>query len=167
MDYEKGSVSNKLNLGCCLDYRIDFVNVDLSPFFKADLHIDLEDSWPFDDSTVSDIIAFQFVEHCRDLRHFMRECHRVLVSGGLLHIKAPWWSGHWAAGDPTHVRFINDMTFNPWSCWFERYPHVNDGCRFDQLQEKFNSDPGWGRDPFLVKGGFSEIEEYEVFLKKV
>lgn len=158
---------SRLNLGCCNSYLPGYINVDLSHLFKADKYFDLELPWPIKTDSVSEIAAFHIVEHIRDLRHFMREAHRVLAKGGTFHIKAPWWSGHWAAGDPTHVRFINDMTFNPWCCWFDRYPHLNDGCRFDQVSEKFNSDPGWGRDPFLNKGGFSEIEEYELRLRKV
>ncbi len=157
----------RLNLGCCNDYRAGWFNVDRSLDFKADAYFDLQVPWPIADAIASDIIAFHIVEHITNLRHFMREAHRVLTITGKLHIKAPWWSGHWAVGDPTHVRLINDMTFNPWCCWFDRYPHVNDGCRFDQVSEQFNSDPGWGKDPFLVKGGFSEIEEYELLLRKV
>lgn len=157
----------RLNLGCCTNYLPGYLNVDKSKYFKADKYFDLELPWPIVDAIASDIIAFHIVEHINDLRHFMREAHRVLAKAGTLHIKAPWWSGHWAVGDPTHVRLINDMTFNPWCCWFDRYPHVNDGCRFDQVSETFNSDPGWGKDPFLVKGGFSEIEEYELLLRKV
>jgi len=157
----------KLNLGCCHDYRPGYVNVDISHEFKADQYFDFELAWPINDCSVSEIIAFHIVEHINDLRHFMRESHRVLITTGTLHIKAPWWSGHWAVGDPTHVRLINDMTFNPWSCWFDRYPHINDGRLFFQVWEKFNSDPGWGKDPFLTKGGFSEIEEYELLLRKV
>lgn len=156
----------RLNLGCCDDYREGYVNIDRSRSFKADQYFDFEEPWPVKAATISEIIAFHIVEHIIDLRHFMRESHRVLIKNGLMHIKAPWWSGHWAVGDPTHVRLINDMTFNPWCCWFHRYPHINDGCRFDQVEEKFNSDPGWGKDPFLNKGGFSEIEEYELFLRK-
>lgn len=157
----------RLNLGCCDNYQPGFINVDISHLFKADQYFDFELSWPIKDAIVSEIMAYHIVEHIKDLRHFIREAHRVLIKGGTFHIKAPWWSGHWAVGDPTHVRLINDMTFNPWSCWFDRYPHINDGCRFHQVEEKFNSDPGWGRDPFLKKGGFSEIEEYELILKKV
>jgi len=157
---------SRLNLGCCDDYRPGYVNADISRAFKADKYFDFEKPWPLESVTFHEIYASHIVEHLYCLRHFFRESHRILVKGGLLHIRAPWWSGHWAVGDPTHVRLINDMTFNPWSCWFDRYPHLNDGCRFRQEKEKFNSDPGWGKDPFLVKGGFSEIEEYEVFLTK-
>jgi len=157
----------RLNLGCCNDYRPGWLNVDKSLQFKADEYFDLEDPWPLNNSIATEVIAFHVVEHIKNICLFMREAHRVLAKDGTLHIKAPWWSGHWAAGDPTHVRFINDMTFNPWCCWFDRYPHVNDGCRFHQVWEKFNPDPGWGKDPFLVKAGFSQIEEYELLLRKV
>lgn len=156
-----------LNVGCGRDYQLGYINVDRSRKFKADKYFDLEFAWPIKGATISKIIAYQIVEHIVDIRMFMREAHRVLINLGMLHIKAPWWAGHWAVGDPTHVRLINDMSFNPWCCWFNRYPHINDGCRFDQVEEKFNSDPGWGKDPFLNKGGFSEIEEYELFLRKV
>lgn len=157
----------RLNLGCGCDYRAGYINVDNSRIFKADRYFNLEDVWPIDANSISQIIAFQIVEHIHDLQLFMREAHRVLINLGMLHIKAPWWSGHWAVGDPTHVRLINDMTFNPWCCWFTRYTHINDGCRFDQVEEKFNNDPGWGKDSFLKRGGFSEIEEYELFLRKI
>jgi len=157
----------RLNLGCSTDYRAGYINVDKSLKFKADLYFDLEAAWPLASDTFIEIYASHIVEHIVDLRLFFRESHRVLIKNGVLHIKAPWWSGHWAVGDPTHVRLINDMTFNPWSCWFDRYPHINDGCQFHQVKEVFNPDPGWGKDPFLKKGGFSEIEEYEVFLKRL
>lgn len=157
----------KINLGCCDNYQAGYINIDRSKEFKADQYFDFEEAWPIKSATVNEIMAFHIVEHIMDLRHFMREAHRVLVKGGLMHIKTPWWSGHWAVGDPSHVRLINDMTFNAWSCWFDRYPHINDGCRFEQIKEQFNLDPGWGKDPFLNKGGFSAIEEYELFLEKV
>ncbi|GAH69769.1 unnamed protein product [marine sediment metagenome] len=158
---------SRLNIACCTDYRPGWLNIDKSHDFKADKYFDLELPWPLSNDSAGEMIAYHIVEHIKDLRHFMRQAHRVLAKDATLHIKAPWWSGHWAVGDPTHVRLINDMTFNPWCCWFDRYPHVNDACRFDQVWEKFNSDPGWGRDPFLKKGGFSEIEEYELLLRKV
>jgi len=158
---------SRLNLGCCDNYLPGYVNVDISHHFNADQYFDLELAWPIKSESVEEIVAYHIVEHIHDLRHFMREAYRVLIIGGTFHIKAPWWSGHWAVGDPTHVRLINDMTFNPWSCWFDRYPHINDGCRFDQVSEDFGLDPGWGKDSFLNKGGFSEIEEYNLFLRKV
>jgi SAM-dependent methyltransferase len=44
---------------------------------------DLEERWPFDDSSVDVVHANQVIEHVKRLDHFVEETTRVLVPGGL------------------------------------------------------------------------------------
>jgi len=83
----------KLNLGCGLDKRPDFLNIDFRREVKPDLVTDLESLFlrMFIDGVVEHILAKGFLEHLswRVVEGFLRDCWRVLRSGGMLHIKAP------------------------------------------------------------------------------
>jgi len=156
-----------LNIGCGNNYRSNHVNIDKSKAYRADLHHDLETGLPFNDSTVDAIYARHILEHIKNLIQLMNECHRVLKPGGTIHILVPWWAGHWATGDPTHIRMFNDQSFNAWCNWFDDYPHINMGHRFKKLQTIFNNDPGYPNDQFLIDGGFSKIIEMDIKLTKI
>ena len=76
-----------LNLGSC-DRRIEgFLSVDIVP--PADVICDLSQSWPWDDSSVDAIKAFDIIEHLPDRIHTMNEMWRVLVPGGCAEIVTP------------------------------------------------------------------------------
>jgi len=156
----------KLNLGCGKDYREDMYNVDLSEHYKADLHIDLEDPWPWKNDSIKEIHARHLLEHIHNLIHFMAEAWRVLIPGGRFYITVPWWAGHHAAGDPTHCRFFNDQSFLGWCDWLDDYPHLNLGRRFIKESQTFDYDSGCGRDQFLKDGGFSKILTMNLILVK-
>lgn len=111
----------KLILGAGQFWRksIDTYQVDIIPFKNIDQVVDLNETpWPLPDNTFLHINASHLIEHLKDLKAFMNECHRILVPGGTLYIETP------IAGedpdlefaDPTHVRcyrphtFINYMT---------------------------------------------------------
>ena len=117
----------KLNLGAA-DRRIEgFVSVDIAE--PADQIADLAGPWPWPDSSVDEVLAYDVCEHigdCQhmktncafcvngshwdDLRHplgrihFMNELHRVLKPGARATIETPDAGrgvGYWQ--DPTHV----------------------------------------------------------------
>jgi predicted SAM-dependent methyltransferase len=111
----------KLILGCGQHWpkADDNWRVDIIYGPNVDETMDLNDAeWLFEDNTFLHINASHLVEHLRDLKSFMNECHRILMPGGTLYIETP------IAGDdpdlefadPTHVRcyrphtFINYMT---------------------------------------------------------
>lgn len=91
----------KLNLGAC-DRAFDgFLSVDICP--PADVLCDLRDIWPWDDSSVSAVKAFDIFEHLPDKIHTMNELWRVLRPGGVAEIEVPSASqGAGAFQDPTH-----------------------------------------------------------------
>jgi len=101
----------KVNLGCNRNSFKGWLNVDASSFEGVDLVIDLEKIWPWPDSSIHYIRAFDIVEHLRDPIHTMNEAWRVLSNGGLVEIWVPSTDGRGAFQDPTHVSFWNSNSF--------------------------------------------------------
>lgn len=91
----------KLNLGAA-DRRIaGFLSVDIC--HPTDVFADLSLPWPWEDSSVEEVLAFDIIEHIADRIHFMNELHRVLQPGGRAKIETP--NAARGAGffqDPTH-----------------------------------------------------------------
>ncbi len=95
--------SMKLNLGAN-DRKFDgFRSVDIVP--PADEIADLTQPWPWSDSSVEEILAFDVVEHLPDKRQTLNEIWRVLVPGGKATIEVPTIRGVGAVCDPTHVSY--------------------------------------------------------------
>jgi predicted SAM-dependent methyltransferase len=87
------------------------VNVDIAP--PCDVVADLSARWPWDDSSVETIKAWDIFEHLPDKMHTMNEAWRVLVPGGTLDLFIPTTDGRGAFQDPTHVSFWtpNDLFY--------------------------------------------------------
>jgi len=85
-----------------------YSSVDLK---DADVCCDLNGAWPFEDSSVGVIRAFDVFEHLRDPLHTMREVSRVLAPGGWLFCQVPSTDGRGAFSDPTHRSFWNELSF--------------------------------------------------------
>lgn len=106
----------RLNLGCC-DRRIDgYLGIDRVAGPAVDRVVDLSQPWPFENDSVSEILAHDVIEHLPDKILSMNEIHRVLVMGGRVDIVVPTTDGRGAWQDPTHVSFWNRNSF--W--YFER-----------------------------------------------
>jgi len=99
----------RLNLGCSDDLRSGFVNVDIAP--PADVLTDLNQPWPWEDSTIESIIANDVLEHLHSKIWAMNEAHRVLQPGGAITFMVPCvhlLDGRVNPGafcDPTHHSF--------------------------------------------------------------
>jgi hypothetical protein len=118
----------KLNLGCSDRIIPGFIGVDIAP--PADQIVDLAGPWPWEDSSVEEVMAYDVIEHIGDcghslakcackecwedgtlpLRHrlgrihFMNELHRVLAPGARATIETPNAArGVGYFQDPTHV----------------------------------------------------------------
>lgn len=104
----------KLNLGCGNKpiKSGGWVNFDINPSDPIVRYIDLEkNELPYKDNTVSTILMSHVLEHIRNLKFVMNECHRVLEPGGRLDIHVPRWPHEDSVKDPTHVRFFVPGTF--------------------------------------------------------
>jgi len=91
----------KLNLGCSDRHFPGYTNVDISG--PADLIADLNATWPWGDSSVDEIRAWDIIEHLRSPIHTMNEAFRVLKPRGIFDIEVPTTDGRGWAQDPGHI----------------------------------------------------------------
>lgn len=69
----------------------------------ADQIADLSQSWPWPDSSIEEVMAYEIIEHIADSTHFMNELWRVLAPGAKATITTPNASkGAGFFQDPTH-----------------------------------------------------------------
>ena len=97
-----------IDLGGAIDSPAGFESVDIH---NADIVCDLNERWPFEDSSVGVLRAYDVLEHLRDPLHSMKEIHRVLAPGGYALIQVPSTDGRGAWQDPTHVSYWNENSF--------------------------------------------------------
>lgn len=85
-----------------------YQSVDL---LDADVIADLTKAWPMSDNSVGVLRAYHILEHLPDSIHFFNEAYRVLAPGGFLLIEVPSSNGEGAWSDPTHINFMNKLSF--------------------------------------------------------
>lgn len=102
-----------LDLGGARRPHSGFQSVDIEQ--PCDIVANLEEAWPWADSSVGIVRAMDLVEHLHDPLHTMKEAWRVLADGGLLAIEVPSTDGRGAFMDPTHVSFWNELSFLYWT----------------------------------------------------
>jgi SAM-dependent methyltransferase len=94
---------NKLNLGCGESRKEGYVNVDWNPLTKPDVTCDLNRlPYPFADGQFDLIEAWHVLEHLDKPFDVMRELHRILKPGGILHIKVPHFSRGFTHAEHCH-----------------------------------------------------------------
>lgn len=82
----------KLNLGCGMDKKKGYINIDVRREVNPDLVWNLEQlPYPFDDESIEEIIAKDVLEHFsyRRIEPIIKEWHRILKADGKLFIQAP------------------------------------------------------------------------------
>lgn len=137
----------KLNLGCSDDLLDGYINVDKFPVNDKVYVADLSEPWPWPDSSVEQVRAYDIIEHLPSQIHTMNEMWRVLEPGGEAYIIVPTTAGLGAFQDPTHVSFWNQNTFlyfcpdfAEWQRFHEAYGIT---ARFAVIEAKL-SDVGQG-----------------------
>jgi SAM-dependent methyltransferase len=129
----------KLNLGAN-DRRFEgFISVDVCE--PADQIADLTQPWPWPDSSVDEVLAFDVFEHLPDKRHTMNELWRVCKPGAIVRIQVPHATeGDGGHCDPTHCSYWTTSDFE--------YYHPGIAER-----ERFRNSPYYG-----VKADFKVLE---------
>lgn len=69
----------------------DVIGVDVSPASAADVIIQPETAWPFEDASFDAVFSSQAYEHIRDIGHVNSEVLRVLKPGGLFILSVPFY----------------------------------------------------------------------------
>ncbi len=105
---------NKLNLGCGVDYKEGFVNVDFHSHINIDVQHNLNETpYPFKDNEFDYILASHVLEHLDRPFEIMKEIYRILKPGGTAHVKVPHFSRglthseHKAGFDVTFPYYFN------------------------------------------------------------
>jgi predicted SAM-dependent methyltransferase len=80
-----------VHLGCGVHYIPGMLNVDVNPFRKSDIWLDLRKGLPFGEKTVDAIYCCHTLEHFYedDVRKILKDCKRVLKNGKGLRIVTP------------------------------------------------------------------------------
>ena len=103
----------KLNLGCGKDVFPGYEGVDVVAGPNVRYVQDLESfPWRFELSSVEEILMHNVLEHLQDTVKVMEELHRILIPGGVVLIKVPYYNSYGAATDPTHRRSFSEDTMN-------------------------------------------------------
>ena len=135
----------KIDLACGDAKKEGFIGVDLVETSSTDVVHNLNVyPWPFEDNSVDEVFCSHYVEHIphdingEDKRdgfiQFMDEVYRILKPEGKIEIVAPYYKHERAFGDPTHRRYIGDLSFLYWNKqWRDdnRLSHYGILCDFD------------------------------------
>ena len=105
----------KLNIGCGEDKKEGYINVDWSPLVGADVVHDLNVlPYPFESNSMELIEAFHVLEHLEKPFLIMKEFHRILAPGGVVHIKVPHFSRGFTHAEHEHGFDVTfPLYFNP------------------------------------------------------
>ena len=98
----------KINIGAGTTRYEGFINCDYSNYCNPEYVFDLEkDIWPFEDNSVTYVIAHHVLEHLGDgYFHALKELYRVCKLGAIIDIKVPHYNNHNFYHDATHRRAI-------------------------------------------------------------
>jgi ubiquinone/menaquinone biosynthesis C-methylase UbiE len=101
----------KLNLGCGLDIKEGFVNLDSKKLPGVDVVHNIECApLPFNDEEFDYILCQDVLEHVEYI-DVLKELHRILKKGGIVEIRAPHFSSVNNFRDPTHKKMFSVFVF--------------------------------------------------------
>lgn len=103
----------KLNLGAGSDIREGFINQDIVqlPGINCVHNLNLR-PWPWGDSSASEIMMLDVLEHLDQLLPTIEEVWRVVHVGGTVKLSVPYWNSWTTHADPTHKRGFHEKTFS-------------------------------------------------------
>lgn len=135
----------KLDLCGGVDKQVGMISVDKK---NGDVTTDLNNLWPFKDSSVGVLRASDALEHLTNPVHTMNEAYRVLTHGGLFFIEVPSTDGVGAFCDPTHVSFWNSRSFRYYTeAVMRKYLEPECNCRFQPI--KIENIKKWDDIPYV------------------
>ncbi len=120
----------RVDLGCGASKPEGFIGVDRYARSGVDVVADLSQRFPFSDSSVDVVRAYDVVEHLVDRLHTMNEIWRVCKPNATVDIFVPSTDGRGAFQDPTHVSFWNLNSFRYYCVEFPGYLELCRGYGF-------------------------------------
>lgn len=102
----------RLNVGCGTDIKKEWVNLDSAAISGVDVVHDIEAlPLPFPDEHFNEILCQDVLEHT-DYPHIVKDLHRILKTGGVLHIRVPHFTSKNNFVDPTHRKLFSVSSFD-------------------------------------------------------
>jgi len=103
----------KLNLGCGLDIKKGYTNLDSIKLKGVDVVYDLNKfPYPFKDNEFDEVYTSHVLEHLDDLVKVMKELKRICKPKAKIIIRVPHFSCGVSYRDPTHKRLFSYFTFD-------------------------------------------------------
>ncbi len=101
-----------LDVGCGIRKHPGAIGIDRNFAAKADVICDLDRfPYPFADGSFETLRAIHVIEHLSDVVRTMEEFHRLVRSGGHVHIVTPHYTDFSSFCDPTHRQHLNSFSF--------------------------------------------------------
>lgn len=128
-----------LDLGCGARKQAEWVGMDVRNVPGVDIVHNLEEfPWPVPDGCCTTVLASHILEHIKPWKLFdpaggpsvMSEIWRVLKKDGKLYVSAPHGVGSAFVADPTHVKPLNEATFQYFDPRTELYKVYEPECAF-------------------------------------
>jgi predicted SAM-dependent methyltransferase len=105
-------MTTRLNLGCGMDLKEGWVNVDYNRAYRPDVVHDFDVlPYPFENEQFERIYCSHVLEHVKDLFGTLDELLRILKKDGVIHVRVPHFSNGNGYNDLTHRRFFGWYTF--------------------------------------------------------
>jgi len=94
----------KLNYGCGKDYREDWVNLDINPEVRADVHVAPSDPVPFPDNYFDEVLLDNVLEHIprTELFSFLDEIYRICSDKAVVRVYVPHYTSVFAWANISH-----------------------------------------------------------------
>jgi ubiquinone/menaquinone biosynthesis C-methylase UbiE len=102
----------KVNLGCGPNKDPGYIGVDKIKLPTVDIVHDLDVyPYPFEDSSVDEVVCSHILEHLTDFNKAMEELYRICKPDAMIKVRGPYYKSHYAFGDSTHRHFFTEQSF--------------------------------------------------------
>ena len=102
----------KLNLGCGLDYREGYINIDIVRNVKVDILADLNLNLPFRDCVAEEVLCVDVLEHINDPCYLLEEIYRVCRAKAKVIVHGPHFTSATTYADMQHKRAFSIRVFD-------------------------------------------------------
>jgi SAM-dependent methyltransferase len=101
-----------LDIGCG-DRKADgAIGIDIVGLPGFDVIHDLNVfPWPLEADSFDKVLMLNIIEHLDDTIKTLKEVHRILKPGGIVHIETCYWNYKHSFSDPQHKHFFTENTW--------------------------------------------------------
>lgn len=108
---------NKLQIGCGLDYKAGWTNLDFNEEIWADVYHDINKKLPFKKNEFDYVLFDNTIEHLKPDRviSIMQELHKIVKPNGIIDIYTPHYTSIYAFSLLTHYSFFGIGKFDSYT----------------------------------------------------